>query len=174
MNIQNKRGVVLGFSLVVLAASAIAALALAAGVTLTNGGLGQVAGNTQSFGVAVCNGGASAVSQSVPVTVSSNGQTATVSSAAPIAAGVCTYSYVNYGALGMAAGQAYSVSVTIDPNKTVISNSNNQATYSVTVPPATVAAANPGATTASTQPTSFLATIGAAFANFFTALKNLF
>ena len=138
--------------------------AFAAGVVLTNGGLGQVAGNTTSFGLAVCNGGTKAISQSVPVAVSANNQTVTISSAASIQPGACEYSYANYADLGMVAGQTYSVSVTI--------NSTSQANYSVTVPSAQTAEATPAAT--NPQPTDFLGSIGAVFMNFFAAIKSLF
>ena len=172
MDIQKQRGAVSGVfaAIFAVAALAVAGSAFAAGTILSNGGLGQVAGNTQSFGVAVCNGGTATVAQSVPISVTSNGQSASVPSNAPIAPGVCTYSYVNYNALNMSAGGTYSVNVTIDPSHTVISNTNNQANYSVTVPGGPVAVAPE----TNAQPVGFIAVIGAAFANFFAALKNLF
>jgi imidazole glycerol phosphate synthase subunit HisF len=121
-------GVSVGLSAVVLPV-----VSLAAGVNLYNGGFGQVAGNAQNFGVAVCNGGTSAVTQSVPVSITVGSQTVSVSSAASIAAGKCEYTYLPYGQLGMQAAGTYSVTVTIDPNRSLISNINNQSTYNVTV-----------------------------------------
>ena len=162
---------VLGFA--VAGWGALAFSAFAASVVLTNGGLGQIAGNTQSFGLAVCNGGAVTIAQSVPILVSVNGTTATITSAASIAPGVCEYSYANYNQLGMVAGQTYSVNTTIDPNRTLISNSNNQATYSITVPAAQTAAVTTGGNT-TTGSTNFLGSIGAIFTNFFAAIRNLF
>lgn len=148
-------------SIIGLTVLAIPAASFAASVTLTNGGLGQVASNPSQFGVAVCNGGTKAISQSVPVSVSVNGQTANISSTASIAAGSCQYSYVPYSELDMQAGKTYSVSATIDPQKTLITNSNNQATYSVTVP---------GAQSAATQPEmANTADVNAQSGNIFTA-----
>lgn len=148
----------------------VASSAFAAGVVLTNGGLGQAAANQQSFGIAVCNGSAVAINKTVPVTVSANGITIPMVSAPSIAAGQCAYSYVNYNQFNMKAGQSYTVAVTIDPNKTVITNANNQATYTVAVPnqQGTTTAANSSANG------NFIAVIGSAFANFFASLKNLF
>jgi hypothetical protein len=131
-------------TLLSVAALALPALSLAASVTLTNGGLGQIAGNTQNFGVAVCNGGSATVSQSVPVAVTVGSQTGSILSASSIKAGACAYSYLAYSTFGMQAGNTYSVAVTIDPQHTVITNTNNQTTYSVTVPGNAVAQA-PGA-----------------------------
>jgi len=117
-----------------LLAVALPALSQAAGVTLTNGGLGQSAGNASQFGVAVCNGGKTSVTASVPVSVSANSVNATVDSASSIAAGACAYTYLPYNQFGMKAGSTYTVSVTIDPNHTMATNANNQTSYSVTVP----------------------------------------
>lgn len=128
----------LGFS-----ALAMPAASFAAGINLYNGGLGQIAGDMQTFGVAVCNGGPKAVSQSAPVSVAVGGQTAYIVSMFPIKAGVCAYSYLTYGQLGMASGGTYSVTVTIDPARTVITNANNQAVYKVAVPAVKVSAAAP-------------------------------
>lgn len=109
-------------------------VAFAATLTLTNGGLGQIAANPQQFGVAVCAGAEKGLSQSVPVSVTVNGKSASISSASSIAAGNCGYSYLPYSQLGMQAGQTYSVDVVIDPQHTVSSNGNNESVYSVTVP----------------------------------------
>lgn len=118
----------------------VPAVSVAASITLTNGGLGQVASNPSQFGVAVCNGGSVAITQSVPVTVSVNGQVANISSAPSIAVGACEYSYIPYSQLDMQVGQTYSAIVTIN------NNANGQATYSVTVPGApSAAAAKPSA-----------------------------
>jgi hypothetical protein len=67
----------------------------------------------------------------------------------------------------MQAGQTYSVSVTIDPTHSVISNTNNQATYSVTVP----ATATAAATTTTNNGT---ANVNAQSGNFFTAILHWF
>ncbi len=134
-------GTLLGASTIAL----MAATAFAAGVNLYNGGFGQVSGNTQSFGVAVCNGGTKTVTQSVPISVNVNGASAQVYSASSIAAGKCEYSYLSYSQLGMQAGKSYEVTVTIDPTRTVIANTNNQTTYSITVPAAQTAQATNGA-----------------------------
>lgn len=111
-----------------------AALVLAApGPILANGGLGQVAGNIQSFGVAVCNNGSQALVKAVPVSVSANGRVAATFSASPIKAGACAYSYLSYGDLGLQPGTTHSVTVTI--------NNGAPSVYSVTVPSAKAAAA---------------------------------
>ena len=146
--------------------------AMAAGYTLTNGGFGQVAGNNDSFGIAVCNGGKQATTQAVPVSVSANGATVTVSSASSIAPGKCEYTYLQYSQLSMAAGNTYDVAVTIDPSHTLSANANNSASYNITVPGAPVAAAQSEGTTSGSG--NFLATIGSAFAHFFASLKNIF
>ncbi len=107
----------------------------ALGATLTNGGLGQPARDSQKFSVAVCNTDTQTLTQSVPVVVTVGGQTVQTSSASPIAPGACAHTYVLYSALGMQPGQAYQVTVVIDPGHTVIGNTNNQATYmGVTIP----------------------------------------
>lgn len=134
--------------------------AFAAGITLTNGGLGQAASNPSQFGVAVCNTGATALAQSVPVSVTVNGQSETVSSAASIAVGSCAYSYLPYSEFNMQPGTSYTAQVTIDPNATVISNTNNSASYSITVP------GIPGTADVSAQSGNFLA----AFWNWFKGL----
>lgn len=150
----------------VLAGSAaviMPAAAFAAGATLTNGGLGQIASDPSHFGVAICNTGKTAMNQSVPVTVALNGKTVTVTSANTVKAGACAYSYLTYGELGMQAGQSYSLTVTIDPAHTMIANANNQATYAVTVPqvPGTAAAGAPQT-----------ANVNAQSGNFFTMIAN--
>ncbi len=148
-----------------VAALALPLAVLAAGVNLYNGGLGQVAGDMQNFGVAVCNGGAKAVTQAVPVTVAVGGQTATVTSASSIQPKACAYSYLTYGALSMRTGKTYSVTVTIDPVRTLISNSNNQTVYSITVPGA-AAALNGGQ--------NQTANVNAQSGDFFSMIKNWF
>lgn len=120
--------------LIAMVFAAIPAASFAAGVVLRNGGLGQAASNESQFGVAVCNGGTVAVTKSVPVSIAANGKSASVTSASAIAPGACEYSYVSYSQFAMRAGATYSVAVTIDPQKTLITNSDNQASYSVTVP----------------------------------------
>jgi|GEM_PF-2437709 hypothetical protein len=121
-----------GISAVLLGASAN--LSLAAGVALTNGGLGQIANSPQQFGIAVCNGGAQALTNSVPVAVVVGDKNATIPSASSIAPKQCAYSYAPYSQFDMQPGQTYSVNVAIDPQHSVITNTDNQATYSVTVP----------------------------------------
>lgn len=106
----------------------------AAGVSLTNGGLGQLAANTQQFGAAVCNTTTNAFTGSVPVSITVGSETIIVSTTPSISGGQCEYTYVNYSRFGMQGGQTYSVAVTIDPQHTVISNTNNEATYMITVP----------------------------------------
>lgn len=135
MNMKNMK--VLALSAVGLLAVVLPALSLAAGYTLTNGGLGQIAGNTANFGVAVCNGGKTATTASVPMAVTANGVGITTNSASNIAAGACAYTYLPYSEFNMQAGKAYDVSVAIDPNHTAITNTNNQTSYTVTVPSST-------------------------------------
>lgn len=149
-----------------VAAFALPAVMFAAGVNLYNGGFGQIAGNTQKFGVAVCNGGTQTVTQSVPITVAVGGQTATAVSAPPIKPKACAYSYLTYSALNMQAGKTYSVTVTIDPGRTLISNSNNQTVYGVTVPgaPAAANAVSPSQT----------ANVNVQSGNFFSVIANWF
>jgi hypothetical protein len=142
----------------------VAAPALAATISLSNGGVGQVATNPSQFGIAVCNDGASALAQGVPVTVSTNGQTVALSSANSIAVGSCGYTYLSYSQFGMQAGQTYTVTTTIDPKHTVTSNTNNSAEYSVTVP-AQQAAAGP-------QPDGLTANAAVQFTNPLTAFWN--
>ncbi|HEX4104114.1 MAG TPA: hypothetical protein VHZ04_01385 [Candidatus Paceibacterota bacterium] len=127
-----------------LFAVALPALSLAASITLTNGGLGQIAADTTNFGVAICNGSKTALSASVPVSVTANGVSETTNSAGSIAAGVCEYTYLPYSQFNMQAGGTYSVAVAIDPNHTVITNTNNQTSYSVTVPTAQASAGAQG------------------------------
>jgi hypothetical protein len=146
-----------------LSALVLPALSLVASINLQNGGLGQLANNVQNFGVAVCNGGASAVNQSVPVSVSASNQTASVLSASSIAKGACTYSYLSYAQLNMQPGSTYTVVVTIDPNRTVISNSNNQTSYTVTVP---------GAIAQAPSSANGTANVGVQSGNFFSMLLN--
>jgi hypothetical protein len=141
-------------------AVAVPVASFAASLVLTNGGLGQVASNPSQFGVAVCDGGSAAVSQSVPVTVTANGQTATLSSANSIAIGACQYSYVSYSQFNLQAGQTYPVAVSI--------NGGAQANYSMTVPGGTTAAATQPAPTANT------ADVNAQSGNIFTAFWHWF
>ena len=146
-----------------------AGVALAAGINLNNGGLGQIASDPSRFGVAVCNGGKSVVTQSVPVSVSVGGQTTSLSSPTPIQVGSCSYAYATYGQLGMQSGKSYSISVTIDPQHTTISNTNNQATYTVQVPGAI-------RTTAQTETgtSGGTANVNAQSGNIFTTIFNWF
>lgn len=160
---------IFGFSILLLAPMVPA---FAASVVLTNGGLGQVAGNTQSFGIAVCNKGTQALGQSVPLSVSAAGQVAAIESTAPTPAGSCSYTYVNYSQFGMTAGQTYTVTVTIDPQHTLTSNANNQATYDVTVP-GTSAQAETETQTAASGNNNLLAYLGSVLVNFFSALKSI-
>jgi hypothetical protein len=127
--------------------------ASAAGVILTNGGFGQRSGETAHFGFAVCNGGTVAFSGNVPVTVSANNitQTITVASSIPVAS--CTYSYLPYATFNMVPGYTYSVSVTIDPQHSVITNTDNQITYAPIIVPSTSNGQVLGASTSATTET---------------------
>jgi hypothetical protein len=145
----------------------IASSAFAATFTLTNGGLGQTVANTQQFGVAVCNKSTANLTQSVPIVVTTNGESATISSASTIQAGSCEYSYLPYSQLGMKSGETYSVNVTIDPQNSVISNSDNATVYNVTVPGQAMVAAN----NTPTQP-NLTANIASQFANPLVSLWN--
>lgn len=153
-------------SIVVLAALSAIALPLvsmAATSDLTNGGLGQSAGNMQSFGVAVCNSGGKATTQSVQISVTANGETVTIPSAASIKPGACAYSYLDYSQLGMQTGGTYTVTATLD--------TSHVATYSVTVPggnPKPVAVAGTNANVKGT------ANVNAQSGNFFTDIANWF
>ena len=149
-----------------LSAVVIPAVSLAAGVNLINGGFGQIASNPQRFGIAVCNAGKTVVNQTVPVSVAVGGQSVTITSATPINAGACTYSYLTYSQLNMQAGAPYSVTVTIDPARTIIANKNNQTVYNITVPKAP--AASPATNPAANQTANASAQSG----NFFTMLGN--
>lgn len=125
----------LTFSAVAVAVFALgASTVFAANMTLTSGGLGHQGGDVLTFGFAVCNGGATALTTSVPVTVSANGVVVNTESPAPIAPGACEYAYLPYASFNMTGGETYSVNVTVDPNKTVISNTNNQSSYTLAVP----------------------------------------
>jgi hypothetical protein len=117
-----------------------AGTSFAASMTLSNGGLGQVATKPSQFGVAVCNKSGTDLAQAVPIIVTTNGESATISSVATIQAGTCSYSYLPYSQLGMTAGQTYSVNVIVDPQHSVSSNSDNATVYTVTVPAQTTAA----------------------------------
>jgi hypothetical protein len=149
-----------------------AASSFAAGLDLVNGGLGQVATNPQQFGIAVCDKGSQPVSASLPIAVDTNGQMETISSAASIAAGQCEYSYLDYSQLNMQPGQSYSVNVTIDPQHTEISNSDNSATYSVTVP-GKMSATQTGAGLTANASNQLSSPIAAFFNWFFGLFKRL-
>lgn len=161
-------GAILGIS---IATIAIAPALAATGVILHNGGLGQTAGDTKNFGVAVCNGGTKAVTQSVLVSVSANEATADIASASSIAAHKCEYTTVAYAAFNMQAGQSYQVSVTIDPKHTIISNTDNQASYNITVPAGQTAQTNVaanGSANANAEAGNVFASIFQWLAHFFT------
>ena len=116
---------------------AIAMSANAAGITLTNGGFGQRSGDVGSFGFAVCDSGSVLFSGGVPISVTANGVPDVVSFTSPLAASSCGYTYLPYASFNMVPGNTYSISVTIDPQHSLITNINNQATYaSVMVPSA--------------------------------------
>lgn len=129
---------------------------------LTHGGLGQIAGDTQNFGVAVCNSGTKAVAQAASLSVNANGRTVTVNSAAPINAGACTYTYLSYAQFGMEQGRTYPVAVTID------GNTGGQATYSLAVPTTSQAAAVKAAAAQAT------ADVNVQSGNFFSMIANWF
>jgi hypothetical protein len=142
-----------------IAAFALPAAALAAsGQILYNGGFGQLALNAQNFGIAVCNRGTMDMDQPIPITVSANGQTASVSSVNIIKADSCEYSYVPYAALAMQAGNSYDVNVEIGEGGDLV-------TYSIALPVA-------GVTTSEAQNTDSLANVGAQYGDFFTMLTR--
>jgi len=115
-------------------AAAIPALAATTGIALRHAGIGQKAGDTANFGVAICNNGTQTISGSTPFTVTANGHTANVVVVGPLAGGSCKYTYLAYSSFGMAAGATYSVNVSIDPSHTVTSNVDAPAVYSLKVP----------------------------------------
>ena len=82
----------------------------------------------------MCDKSPQALATAVPIVVKVNGQSVTVSSVSPITSGKCEYSYVNYSQFGMKVGQTYIASVTIDPQRTVASNLDDMASYSIVVP----------------------------------------
>ena len=137
-----------------------------AGVNLLNGGFGQAVNDPQNFGVAVCNSGAEILADAVPLSVTVGEHTILTSSVNNLAPSKCEYTYLPYAQAGMETGQTYSVTVTIDSNHTIISSTDNQTTYSITVPGAPVArvAGNDSGT----------ANASAQFGNFFSMLTNWF
>src|SRR5258708_5146879 len=102
----------IGFAVIALVMGA--STAFAANTNLSNGGLGQRAGDNTNFGVAVCNNASTDLTASVPVTITANGIPMTVQSAAPISANTCAYTYVPYSSFNMVGGVPYAVSVVID------------------------------------------------------------
>jgi hypothetical protein len=128
------------FAILVVGASPSFAASIS--LNLSNGGLGQSASNPRQFGVAVCNKSGTAITSSVPVSISVGGKSATISSAASIASGQCQYSYVDYAQFDMQPGQTYSVDVAINSQSGAISGASNEAVYSVTVPAQTTAVVN--------------------------------
>jgi hypothetical protein len=143
----------------VLAALIPALTASAGSIVLVNGGFGQLAGNSQNFGIAICNQGTNALNHAVPVTVSTGEKTVNISSVPSIKAGGCEYSYLAYKDLGMKAGNTYSVVVTIDPQHSVISNTTNKTTYSAVVPAGVASAGSKATANASAQSGNFFAAI---------------
>ena len=119
-----------GMGLLVMVAPAFAASA----IVLRHAGIGQRAGDTTSFGVAICNNGTQAVSGVVPFRVSANGKTVNATVNGALAAGGCQYTYLTYSSFNMTVGVSYSVSVAIDPNHTVTTNVDAPATYMLSVP----------------------------------------
>jgi hypothetical protein len=112
----------------------------ATSVKITNGGFGQIATKTDQFGVAICNTGAQTVNLPIPATVAVDSVTANLLITTPLNVGQCVYSYLSYGQFNMKPGQTYLVQVAIDPQRTVITNSDSATVYTVTVPvPAVVA-----------------------------------
>jgi hypothetical protein len=142
---ENRASKALIAASIILMALPVAFASASTDAALYNGGLGQVASDPASFGVAVCNKGPVALLGAVPIDIASNGQSIEVQSSATIDAGSCEYSYVNYSAFDMQVGTTYSVSVTIDHG--------TQATYNMTVPEV------PASTTAMLGRTSELANI---------------
>lgn len=129
-----KNRLILAGAAAVIAVSVLPAFA-ASGVVLSNGGIGQRVSDPSNFGIAICNKGSKSLAQAVPLWITANGKSATINSAAPIAAGSCGYSYASYASLSLAAGNTYTVSVIIDPDKSVVgAGTNTQANYTITVP----------------------------------------
>jgi hypothetical protein len=105
-------------------------------VLLQHAGVGQKAGDTANFGVAICNNGTQSVPGATPFQVTANGKAVNATVAGPLAAGACKYTYLAYSSFGMTVGNTYSVVVSIDPSHTVTTNTDAPATYSITVPSA--------------------------------------
>jgi len=143
------------FGVVFAAGVAVAGAATKAG--LVSGGVGQVVNDMQAFQVAICNHGAQASKNAVPVTMSANGANAVISSAAAIGAGECQYAPVSYAALNLAAGGTYSIAVQVGANTE---------TYSITVPGGTASTGASGTHAANT------AEAAAQGGNIFTSIWN--
>jgi hypothetical protein len=144
-------------ALLVLIGVAVATSASAASVTLTNGGFGQRNNDANSFGFAVCNGSATSFSGRVPVVVTANGITQTVSFTSSLAPSACSYTYLSYATFNMVSGKTYSISVTIDPQHSLVTNTNNRATYaSIMVPSLSSGGQVLGASTMSNAERQFL------------------
>ncbi|MDE2018867.1 MAG: hypothetical protein KGJ13_00805 [Patescibacteria group bacterium] len=121
-------GIVVG-----LLAATLPALAAVPGVQLGHGGIGQKAGDTTDFGVAICNNGAQTVS-AVPFAVTLNGKTVAATVDGPLSAN-CQYTYLTYSIFDVTAGNTYSATVAIDPNHILGTAAVAAlATYTITVP----------------------------------------
>ena len=117
----------------VLAVPFAAAAQTVQGVDLYNGGFGQQAKSTTTFGIAICNGGNQAPSQSVPVVIAGNGKTQSLLvNQVYLGPGICRYEYVSYSSFAMQGGNIYNIGVTIDPGNVIPESNkkNNQTTYS--------------------------------------------
>jgi hypothetical protein len=128
----------LGFAVAVLAFGV--STVFAANTNLSNGGLGQRAGDNANFGVAVCNNAAADLTASVPVVITANGVSVTVQSPASIGANTCAYIYVPYNSFNMIGGTSYTVNVVID--------GGNSASYTATMPGSVLGASTTGASQA--------------------------
>lgn len=126
-------GAAAGVAMAGLFIAIVPALAASA-VVLGHAGIGQKAGDTANFGVAICDNGTQATAGAVPFAVTANGKTVSATVSGPLAAGACQYTYLAYSSFGMTSGSSYSVTVTIDPNQTVTTNVAAPANYMLTVP----------------------------------------
>ena len=129
--------------------------AFAAGNVVLNNGPFSL-GSGSSFGYSVCDRGTAPFSGSVPVLISANGVSQTVSFSSPLAAGACGTSYLPYATFNMNAGKSYTIKATIDPAFSVVSNTDNLVSYGTIAVPATAGGQVLGATTISASEVNFL------------------
>ncbi|HVM76758.1 MAG TPA: hypothetical protein VMU07_01240 [Candidatus Paceibacterota bacterium] len=129
------KNITMGVVVAVAAVIVMVAPAMAA-ANLTSGSIGQRASDASTFGIAVCNNGATAQNSSVPVSITANGTAVSISSAAPIKPGACSYSYVSYASFHMIGGRTYSVQVSV--------NGGALQAYTVTMPGSVLGASTSG------------------------------